>query len=214
MLQKKQERSMSRIVKEPEIRYVELLEAAEKLFLEKGYEQTSVSDIVKSISVAQGTFYYYFKSKEDALDAVIERGMESDFTSITSYLARTQKSPVEKLVFIFNTSLNTFAEAISKFHFDAQNKNIATTYTIGHHRRQGYKLMIPLYENIIKEGVRQKVFQTKDSREAAIFIMGMFDALIYDEEGIASDLVKTCRKTTVQLLIESLLGLDKGTFKL
>ena len=64
---------MARIVKEPEIRHEELIDISEKLFLKNGYEQTAVSEIVKEANVAQGTFYYYFKSKDDVLNAIIER---------------------------------------------------------------------------------------------------------------------------------------------
>ena len=53
-----------RVTKSPEVRRKELRDISEQLFLEKGYEQTMVSDIVRKADVAQGTFYYYFKSKE------------------------------------------------------------------------------------------------------------------------------------------------------
>jgi AcrR family transcriptional regulator len=211
---KMQDKSMLRRVKDPQIRYAELLDASEKLFLKKGYEQTAVSDIVKSIAVAQGTFYYYFKSKEDALNAVIEAAMTRDVADLSSYLARSKKSPVEKLAYIINRSLHTFQERTRKFHFSMIRRNISGTYAIERQRRYGYKVMVPLYENIIEKGIKERVFQTKDPKEVAVFIMGMFDAMIYNEEGFASDTVITFRKGTVQLLIERLLGLDKGTLKL
>jgi AcrR family transcriptional regulator len=42
-----------------------LLQAAKELFAKKGYYETKVSDIVEKSNVAQGTFYIYFKSKEE-----------------------------------------------------------------------------------------------------------------------------------------------------
>jgi AcrR family transcriptional regulator len=62
-----------RVTKVPEERKQELIDTAERLFLEKGYEQTTVADIVREIEVAQGTFYYYFSSKEEILEAIIEK---------------------------------------------------------------------------------------------------------------------------------------------
>lgn len=53
-----------RISKEPEARKQEILETAMKLFAEKGYEKTSISDIAKDIGVAQGLCYRYFPSKD------------------------------------------------------------------------------------------------------------------------------------------------------
>jgi AcrR family transcriptional regulator len=62
-----------RITKDKETRKAELVDASARLFLEKGYDNTMVSDIVKSVGVAQGTFYYYFEAKENVLDAALEK---------------------------------------------------------------------------------------------------------------------------------------------
>ena len=62
-----------RIVKEAEIRKNEILDTAEKLFISKGYEKTSTTDILNEIGIARGTLYYHFKSKEDILIAMIDR---------------------------------------------------------------------------------------------------------------------------------------------
>ncbi len=43
--------------------------------MEKGYEHTAISDIVKELNIAQGTLYYYFRSKEDILEAVVEKSI-------------------------------------------------------------------------------------------------------------------------------------------
>ena len=62
---------MTRIVKAPDERRSELIAMAQHLFYTKGYECTSVSDIVEAVGVAQGTFYYYFDSKTAVLEAVV-----------------------------------------------------------------------------------------------------------------------------------------------
>jgi len=66
---------MKRITKVPEERRRELINTAERLFMEKGYEHTAISDIVKELNIAQGTLYYYFRSKEDILEAVVEKSI-------------------------------------------------------------------------------------------------------------------------------------------
>ena len=68
---------MPRVSKEPEERKQDLIEAAKRLFMTKGYEQTAVSDIVKEINVAQGTFYYHFRSKAEILEEVVKRSIFS-----------------------------------------------------------------------------------------------------------------------------------------
>lgn len=59
--------------KPAEIRREELMDAAQALFLEKGFGATSVDEIVKQADVAKGTFYLQFKTKEDVLVALRER---------------------------------------------------------------------------------------------------------------------------------------------
>ncbi|MBS0220170.1 MAG: TetR/AcrR family transcriptional regulator [Proteobacteria bacterium] len=59
--------------KPAEIRREELIDAAQALFLGKGFDDTSVDEIVKAADVAKGTFYFYFKTKDDVLQALRTR---------------------------------------------------------------------------------------------------------------------------------------------
>lgn len=59
--------------KPAEIRREELMDAAQALFLGKGFNETSVDEIVKGAGVAKGTYYVYFKTKDDVLAALRER---------------------------------------------------------------------------------------------------------------------------------------------
>jgi TetR/AcrR family transcriptional repressor of nem operon len=48
-----------------------IVEAADKLFYQQGYEHTSFSDIADAVQISRGNFYYHFKTKDEILDAVI-----------------------------------------------------------------------------------------------------------------------------------------------
>lgn len=61
-----------RVSKKPEERRQEIIEVAQRHFEEKGYEATQIKDIVREMGVAQGLFYYYFKSKDEVFEAVAE----------------------------------------------------------------------------------------------------------------------------------------------
>ena len=93
---------MARIVKAPEERRMELIETAESLFFQKGYEYTAVSDIVKTINVGQGTFYHYFKSKEDILEAVAEKIVAPIAEDIRK-IAKSNEDPATKVNSILNS---------------------------------------------------------------------------------------------------------------
>lgn len=49
-----------------------IVAAADRLFYHQGYERTSFSDIADAVRISRGNFYYYFKTKDEILDAVIE----------------------------------------------------------------------------------------------------------------------------------------------
>ena len=60
--------------KHPEETVNLILEAATRLFMEKGYEHTSIQDIINNLGgLSKGAIYHHFKSKEDILEAVTDR---------------------------------------------------------------------------------------------------------------------------------------------
>lgn len=90
-----------RITKEHDERKKEILDTAEKLFSQKGYSQCSVNEILTEIGIAKGTFYHYFKSKEDVLDSIIERGTVMIISRAEAAAKNSHSTPEEKLMEIF-----------------------------------------------------------------------------------------------------------------
>jgi AcrR family transcriptional regulator len=96
---------MVRISKTPEERKQEIIKVSQVLFLEKGYLQTKVSDIVKYIGVSQGIFYYYFPSKEAVVEEIIDLYMNIHLNEARSVLKKDDLSPLEKLEEMANRQL-------------------------------------------------------------------------------------------------------------
>ena len=71
----------------------QILDAARKLFAERGYFNCKVSDIAKEANMSQGNVYWYFSSKEDVLKAVLSEG----FGRIESLLADAASRPGDAL---------------------------------------------------------------------------------------------------------------------
>lgn len=88
---------MPRTSKAPEERHRELVDCAVRLFTEKGYGATAVSDIVREVGVAQGTFYYHFKSKEAVLEAVVDRTTSGVAEKVQAAVERQDSSPAARL---------------------------------------------------------------------------------------------------------------------
>ncbi len=88
---------MARRHKEPEVRKSELLDAAQKLFVEKGYAKTTVTDILNVHGLSKGVFYYYFKSKEEVMDAIIQRMVDDMVDHAKKVVADPGMTPPQKL---------------------------------------------------------------------------------------------------------------------
>ncbi|MCC8357960.1 MAG: TetR/AcrR family transcriptional regulator [Oscillospiraceae bacterium] len=87
-----------RVIKDAEVRRGEILDAAEKLFNEKGYAKTTTEDILAMTGIARGTLYYHFKGKEDILLAMIDRQIEQREQAMRQIADDESASAVEKLV--------------------------------------------------------------------------------------------------------------------
>lgn len=73
-----------------------IVELADQLFYERGYEHTSFADIASAVNLSRGNFYYHFKSKDDILDAVIERRSLKTQGMLDSWSADAD-NPVERI---------------------------------------------------------------------------------------------------------------------
>ncbi len=90
-----------RIVKDPIERRNEILDAAETLFTTKGYNETTIIDILKAVGIAKGTFYYYFKSKEELLFELARQVVEEMQTASKAIIQTKELNAIEKFCAIF-----------------------------------------------------------------------------------------------------------------
>lgn len=75
-----------------------ILDTAEKLFVEQGFDQTSIAQILDATQIARGTLYYYFTSKEEIMDAIIERWISRAFEQMHTWVERKELSILERLM--------------------------------------------------------------------------------------------------------------------
>jgi AcrR family transcriptional regulator len=164
---------MARISKEPEERKNELMDVAFEIFLEKGFDDTTINDIVKRVSVAQGLFYYYFSSKLEMLDAVLDRHIDNHM-KLLSNIANNNELEFQKRFQLF---VDTF------FGYGIKNEQFAhkihpdKNYII-HQKLIGktIKHITPLLLQLINEGIQEKIFNIPCADEMLeILIPGMID---------------------------------------
>ena len=73
-------------MKKGEKRKLDLLKTAYEMFITRGYENTSVDEIIEKAGIAKGTYYYYFSSKEQMLEEVIDMMLDSQLEKAKALL--------------------------------------------------------------------------------------------------------------------------------
>lgn len=84
-----------------------IVEAADTLFYRRGYNQTSFQDISDATGIPRGNFYYYFKTKEDILDAVVSLRIDEIVNMLNSCEAETDDARERLLLFSRVLDVNT-----------------------------------------------------------------------------------------------------------
>lgn len=211
---------MARIVKDPDERRSELIACAQKLFYSKGYESTSVRDIVDEIGVAKGTFYYYFDSKTAVLEAVVDELIAQAQAILQEIVADETLAAIPKWIQAFqvvgNWKIERKDEMIALLRLLQRDENVLLR-----HKRwmQATQVLSPELAKIIAQGVEEGVFETEfiqDSAEMALAITQPLRDTIYDTllnpDKYDDPAALTWRKiTAVQTAIERVLGAPPGS---
>jgi len=157
-----------RTIKDPEIRRGEILDAAEKLFAAKGYEAATINDILEAVQIAKGTFYYYFKSKEDVLDGIVKRQIETGLKKARAIAADPRLSIEEKVLSVIMAQKlqePVSDEILPVIHEPANallHQKILSEYVLH---------LSPILTEIVQEGIAQKVFDTPFPQETTEILL-------------------------------------------
>ena len=159
---------MPRIV-DREARRAELVSAAAAVFAQRGVANTAVSDIVKAAGVAQGTFYLYFDSKDDAVLAVVDR-IANGICEQTAARIGAAKSAVDKLMsfsrVLSEAGAQPGAAAVVDLMHLPENRLLHDRLAEDITRR-----LVPLLQAVVEKGVSEGVFDVGDPGAAAWFVL-------------------------------------------
>ncbi len=201
-----------RITKEPEVRKNEIIAAAEELFFTKGFEDTTVSDIVNKVGVAQGLFYYYFKSKTEVLDAVIECFGDNSISEFRLIANDEQLTAIQKLNNMFSSVLLTTFQREKIVHYMHQASNELLHYRLTH---KFLDEMISIFVKIIEQGVREKVFDVSHPLETAEVLLTGIGYMPSIFKILPSDTEQFVNKLRAGFsVIEKALGAPKGSLRI
>lgn len=166
-----------RVVKEANERRNEILDIAVKLFASKGYEETSVSDIMNEVGIAKGTLYYHFKSKEEILNGIIER-MQSVVLLNARTVANNPKLSVHDKVLQTLLALKIKESGSEEIFMEVHKPQNALMH------QKMLNMMIanitPILAQIVEEGNKKGVFNCKYPYESSeLFIV--YGNIIFDD---------------------------------
>jgi AcrR family transcriptional regulator len=164
-----------RVVKHPDIRRAELLDRAAGLFLQHGYENVSLNDLIADAGVSKGAFYHWFPSKDALVTALAERSAREAFAGIEDALAACDGNALERLntvlragfeVNIAESGPEQLAAMVSLLRPD-------NAHLYGRIVAVEQELYRPLLTELISKGVADGIFDTFDPEGVADMIYGL-----------------------------------------
>lgn len=152
----------------------EIINVSRELFYSKGFSKTSIQNIIDNAGIAKGTFYHYFKSKEDLLNQLTEEQVEELYQQLYK-IVDSDLSAIEKFNTIFQSASSWKSENISIMKVLVStvmsDSNLALRHLMLKHT---ISKMTPVYKSIIDQGVNEGDFTVRDSLYTANFILSSF----------------------------------------
>lgn len=147
-----------------------ILDAMQKLMNTSNAQAVSVSEIAKEAGIGKGSIYYYFKSKEEILEAVIERSYSDTIKKAKDLVANPDFDALAKLEIIFGTcresSLELLRQEAGNF-FEVQQSALL--------HQQHIRIMVrnlrPILADIIRQGNEEESMYCKSPEEAAEIVL-------------------------------------------
>jgi AcrR family transcriptional regulator len=185
------------------------MDVAEQLFAEKGYDHTSPSDIARRAGVVRGTFYHYFRSRDDLVHAIISRHFERYIQYIGDVAADPVLDATDKIRRIFDAFWNLSAQKAQLGVYALEEPQVSD-----HKDYQAYvrEHFLPLLQQVVRQGVDEGVFKVMFPEETAGHLIAIGRHL-QDELKSETNPGARARKTEATFTaMEMLLGVRPGTF--
>lgn len=157
------------------VRKNQILDTAENFFFEKGYAKTTIVDIINKIEIANGTFYHYFKSKDELLMAIINRDLEGTEKRISKIVEDPAFNAIEKMNKIYSSSFDRRLETRERtkmllIEFYHNEDNIVFL----HKKQKEYKRIVtPLLAKLLDQGKQEGTFDVVSPKYSAELMVNM-----------------------------------------
>src|SRR5689334_4767055 len=149
------------------------IDAAQRLMQFRGWEQTSVQDVLDELEASRGAFYHYFDSKQALLEGVIERMVEQALATVEPVVSDPELGAIEKLQGVFSsigrwkTERKQLVLSLLTVWMSDDNAIVREKF-----RRTMARRMEPTLVPIIRQGIEEGVFRTGSPDQTAhVFVM-------------------------------------------
>ena len=186
-----------------------ILDSMLELLTEHKGASCSVSDIAKKAGIAKGGMYYYFKSKEEVFDALVERTYKKIIDQCSAIILRNDKTALEKLSILYTHYRSSIVSSdLDSYLHLPQNAAI--------HQKSLAKIVTGLSEIlaiIIEQGVQEGSFQCDYPLEMSEIILSVFSFLL--DPGIFDWTPEQVNRKLILFasLIEKGLGIKPGSME-
>lgn len=161
----------------PKKRISEIIEAAARVFEHRGFHGATTQDIADELGIRQATLYYYFPSKEVALEEVCLQGV-TEYVKQAESIAAKKGAAAEKLTALIRNHLAPLSEQpayIRVFIRERRHLPDDSRHKVGKLARRYEQV----FERVIRNGIKQGEFrQGAEPRLSALAVLGMCNAAI------------------------------------
>ncbi|WP_424245845.1 AcrR family transcriptional regulator [Elusimicrobium posterum] len=186
----------------------EILDTAEMFFVSKGYEKTTVDSILRTLDIAKGTFYHYFKSKEEVLEAIVLRFVEKGVAIIKEIADDPKLGAHQK----FKKIMTYDYSVLTHQRFIAEMQSVENALM---HQKNIIEIVLrlaPIMGNIVKQGIKEGVFDTPYPEESMEFLL-LLSQMSFENSIFGWDKKEMLHKAKVYAyFLERTLGAEKGSF--
>jgi len=147
----------------------QIVEAARHIFSRFGFKKTTMDDIAFGVGKGKSSIYYYFTSKDQVFQAVVEK----EISLLRSELLKvidSELSPEDKIQAYVTVRMTKFGQ-MTNFYQAIKSEIIGKLDFINQIRKKCDEDEISLVEKILNEGIINQVFSIEDSRLAAIVLV-------------------------------------------
>jgi len=139
-------------------KYFKIIDAATKVFAEKGFFQSRIADIAREAGVADGTIYIYFDNKDDILISLFEEQMRLVLENMESRLSEVE-DPAEKLRVFALTHLKLVEDNQSMAEIIQVELRQSSKF-IKEYKNEQFAKYLDIIAGIIREGQEKGIFRT------------------------------------------------------